>query len=61
MTVGFDVSHGLNRKSFGAFVATMDLNVKGAKFYSNVVFHQTGEEISNKIGKHMHAALQMYR
>lgn len=62
MTVGFDVTHDSTdkRKSFGAFVALLDVKRK-AKFFSSVSSHMSGEECSNNITVHMQKALQSYR
>lgn len=62
MTVGFDVTHDSTdkRKSFGAFVAALDIKKK-VKFFSSVSSHSNGEECSNNITIHMQKALMSYR
>lgn len=62
MTIGFDVSHDTNdkSKSFGAFVASMDLKLS-VSFFSTVSEHRNGEECSSNIGVHMQKALFAYR
>lgn len=62
MTVGFDVNHDSRdrSKSYGAFVASMDLRTS-AQYYSGVSAHKEGEELSNYIGVHMAAALHEYK
>ncbi|KAL7044980.1 hypothetical protein ACKWTF_002125 [Chironomus riparius] len=62
MTIGFDVSHDTNdkSKSYGAFVASMDLKLK-VSFFSTVSEHRNGEECSNNIGVHMQKALMAWR
>lgn len=60
LTAGFDVSHGKNsKKSYGAFVASMDLQ-KAVKYYSGVVEHNRGEEISGQLGVQIRMAMQTY-
>lgn len=61
MTVGFDVNHDTSdrSKSYGAFVASMDLK-ENPEYYSAVSAHKNGEEISAKIGTHMINALKVY-
>lgn len=62
MTVGFDVCHDTRdkKKSYGALVATMDLNQK-VQFFSTVSSHTNGEELSNQLALNMRKALQQYR
>jgi aubergine len=62
MIAGFDVSHSTqNRnKSYGAFVASMDLQ-KTVKWYSGVSVHTNGVEISNNIKLHLNKALLCFR
>lgn len=62
MTVGFDVTHDGNdkRKSFGAFVAALDIKKK-PKFFSSVSSHAESRECSNNIAIHMRKALSAYR
>ncbi|CRK90587.1 CLUMA_CG004289, isoform A [Clunio marinus] len=62
MTVGFDVTHDTNNRnmSYGAFVASMDLN-KSVKFFSTVNSHATGAEISPIIGSNMISALTQFK
>ena len=61
MIIGFDVTHDTNdkSKSYGAFVASMDLQI-AVEYYSAVSAHTNGEEMSNNIGNHMVHALRMY-
>lgn len=58
MTVGFDVNHDSTnkRKSYGAFVAALDVKEK-PRFFSSVSAHETGEECSNNIAIHMRKEL----
>ena len=62
MTVGFDVTHDTRdrSKSYGAFVATMDLKRSG-RYFSAVEPHTNGEELSNNIGISMVKALRVYK
>lgn len=62
MTIGFDVTHNTKdrSKSYGAFVATMDLNVC-PKYFSAVSAHQNGEEMSSNIELHVIKAMKAYR
>lgn len=62
MICGFDVSHSTeNRnKSYGAFVASMDLK-KSVKFFSCAAEHTNGAECSENIKTHMQRALTAYR
>jgi aubergine-like protein len=61
MTVGFDVSRDAQdkKKSYGAFVASMDLK-ESTKFFSSVAAHSDGEECSRQIALHMTKALISY-
>jgi aubergine len=67
MTIGFDVTHGktsgtsygTKSPSFGAFVASMDLQ-KVVKYYSGIVEHRGGEEISGKLRPQVQQALATY-
>lgn len=61
MTVGFDVNHDTtNRnKSYGAFVASMDLKTS-FKYYSAVSNHSNGAECSANVSNHMNNALKAY-
>jgi len=61
MTVGFDVSRDTSdkQKSYGAFVASMDLKLS-TKFFSSVASHSDGEECSRQIALHMRKALASY-
>lgn len=61
MTCGFDVSHSTaNRnKSYGAFVASMDLK-QSVKFFSCVQEHTNGTECSENIKGCMQKALTAY-
>lgn len=62
MTVGFDVTHDTKdrSKSYGAFVATMDLK-KSSTYFSAVESHKNGEELSNNLGISMIKALHVYK
>lgn len=62
MTIGFDVNHDSRdrSKSYGAFIASMDLR-HSAQYYSGVSAHKEGEELSATIGVHMNAALQEFK
>lgn len=62
MAVGFDVTHDTRdrSKSFGAFVASMDLKEK-VNFFSASSAHRNGEEISNNIASHMVQALREFK
>jgi aubergine len=68
MTIGFDVTHGktsgvsygTKSPSYGAFVASMDLQ-KVVKYYSGVVEHRSGEEISGKLGPQVQRALATFQ
>ncbi|CRL00554.1 CLUMA_CG013814, isoform A [Clunio marinus] len=62
MTIGFDVTHDTkNRaKSYGAFVASMDLKEKVA-YFSACSPHKDGEEVSANISNHLVAALKAYK
>lgn len=62
MTIGFDVTHDTNNKSksYGAFVASMDLK-RNVSFYSTVAEHRTGEECSNNMEVNMRKALIAWR
>ncbi|CRK90810.1 CLUMA_CG004500, isoform A [Clunio marinus] len=61
MAIGFDISHDpTNRsKSYGAFVATMDLK-KNVKFFSSVSEHKKGEA-SGTIANHFIGALKAFK
>jgi hypothetical protein len=62
-TIGFDVSHGTKqeRHSYGGFVASMDLTTQQQrKFYSAVIRHERGNEVSGQLTNHVKAALEMY-
>lgn len=61
-TVGFDVTHDTRdkKKSFGAFVASMDLK-KEVKYFSSVIEHQTGgQELSTNLSKTLGDAIECY-
>ena len=62
MTVGFDVTHDTRdrSKSYGAFVATMDLK-RSSRYFSAVESHTNGEELSKNIGISMIKALHVYK
>ncbi|GAB0096383.1 PIWI [Sergentomyia squamirostris] len=61
MTVGFDVTFDANdkSKSYGAFVATMDLQETNT-YYSTVSQHKHGEEMSNFLLLNMIKALKQF-
>ncbi|GAB0086880.1 hypothetical protein DMENIID0001_010860 [Sergentomyia squamirostris] len=61
MNVGFDVTFDPNdkSKSFGAFVATMDL-AETNTYYSSVSQHKHGEEMSNFLLVNMMKALKQF-
>lgn len=61
MTIGFDVTHDTRdrSKSFGAFVASMDLK-KVVEYFSAVSAHKDGNEMSNNIEIHMTQALKAF-
>jgi aubergine-like protein len=60
MTIGFDVGRDtVTKKSYGAFIATMDIRKK-IQFYSSVAPHANGEECSAHIDLHMRKALKTY-
>lgn len=63
MVIGFDVSHGAKseRFSYGGFVASMDMNAAEKLFYSAVVTHQKGAEISGQLSGHVEAAVEMFK
>lgn len=54
MVVGFDVNHDTSNKSksYGAFVAALNIREK-AKFFSSVAVHNNNNECCNNIGIHM--------
>jgi aubergine len=62
MACGFDVTHDTKnkKKSYGAFIASMDLKEK-VEFYSGVSAHLEGNEIAGNIELHMYAALKTYK
>lgn len=62
MTIGFDVTHDTTdrSKSYGAFVASMDLK-SSVKFFSAVSPHKDGEEMSGNITTHLQKAMYEYR
>ncbi|XP_062128728.1 protein aubergine-like isoform X1 [Drosophila sulfurigaster albostrigata] len=62
MTVGFDVCHSSKNKnkSYGAFVATMDMK-SSTRYFSSVTEHMKGQELSNQILMNMTCALKAYR
>lgn len=62
MTVGFDVTHDTRdrSKSYGAFVATMDLK-RSSRYFSAVESHANGEELSKNIGISLIKALHVYK
>lgn len=62
MVCGFDVSHNTVSRvgeSYGAFVATMDLQVSN-KFFSSVTRQPYGEEAANTMKMHMQKAMYAY-
>ncbi|XP_062138899.1 protein aubergine-like [Drosophila sulfurigaster albostrigata] len=62
MTVGFDVCHSSKNKnkSYGAFVATIDMK-SSTRYFSSVTEHMKGQEVSNQILMNMTCALKAYR
>ncbi|KAH8402523.1 hypothetical protein KR222_002397, partial [Zaprionus bogoriensis] len=62
MTVGFDVCHSShnNNKSYGALVATMDMKAS-TRYYSSVMEHMRGQELSDQLSINMTCALKAYR
>jgi aubergine len=62
MTIGFDVTHDTRDKSrsFGAFVATMDLK-KQVAFFSAATPHKDGNECSTNIELQMVAAIKQFK
>ena len=62
MTIGFDVTHDTRdkSKSYGAFVATMDLKQKIA-FFSAASPHKDGNELSSNIDLHIVSAMKQYK
>jgi len=61
MTIGFDVTHDTKdrKKSYGAFVASMDLQQK-VEYYSAVSQHKDGNEVSANLATHLNTALKTY-
>ncbi|GAB0096382.1 PIWI [Sergentomyia squamirostris] len=61
MTVGFDVTFDANdkSKSYGAFVATMDL-LETCTYFSTVSQHKHGEEMSNFLVVNLFKALKQF-
>lgn len=61
MTIGFDVTHDTRdrSKSYGAFVASMDLK-QVVEYFSAVSAHKDGQEMSTNITTHMAQALKSY-
>ncbi|XP_055696038.1 protein aubergine-like [Lutzomyia longipalpis] len=61
MTCGFDVTYDANDKSktFGAFVATMDIKECNT-YYSAISHHKYGEEMSNFLIVNVFKALKQY-
>lgn len=62
MAVGFDVTHDTSdrSKSYGAFVASMDLK-ETVNFFSAVSPHKDGEELSSNIALHMLQATKEFK
>lgn len=62
MAVGFDVTHDTSdrSKSYGAFVASMDLK-ETVNFFAAVSPHKDGEELSTNIGIHMLQATKEFK
>ncbi|XP_062140484.1 protein aubergine-like [Drosophila sulfurigaster albostrigata] len=62
MTVGSDVCHSSKskNKSYGAFVATIDMK-SSTRYFSSVTEHMKGQELSNQILMNMTCALKAYR
>lgn len=61
MVCGFDVTRSSldKRNSYGAFIASMDLQ-KTVKFFSSVMPHTSGTECSNNIGISFQKAVRAY-
>jgi aubergine-like protein len=61
MTIGFDVNHDSTdkRKSYGAFIATMDLQ-KSVKYFCSIAPHNKGDELASSIGLLMRKAVIQY-
>lgn len=62
MTIGFDVTHDTRdrSRSFGAFIASMDLKEK-VQYYSGATAHRDGAEMSTNIELHMVQAMKQYK
>lgn len=62
MVIGYDVYHDARDKSrsFGAFVATMDLK-QSTEIYCSATPHTNGEELSRNININLENALRQYR
>lgn len=62
MTMGYDVCHDTRdkSKSYGAFVATMDLK-ESTQFFSSATAHTNGEELSNQLLLDITKALHQFR
>ena len=62
MTIGYDVTHDTRdrSKSYGAFVASMDLK-ESVKYFSAVQPHVNGEEMSNNISMNLIKALRAFK
>lgn len=62
MAIGFDVSHDSRdrSKSYGAFVASMDLK-EDVQFFSGVCPHSDGAEVSNNITNFTNQALREFK
>lgn len=62
MTIGFDTTHDTSdrSKSFGAFVASLDLK-QDVSYFSTVSAHKDGDEMSQNIGNHLVEALKAWQ
>lgn len=62
MTVGFDVCHSSHNKnkSYGALVATMNIN-ESTRYFSSVMEHMKGQELCEQMSMTMTCALKAYR
>lgn len=63
MVIGIDVSHDTRDrgKSYGAIVATMNMQQNTGKFFSAVAAHTNGEELSNALSLNIAKALHAYK
>ncbi|XP_055388316.1 protein aubergine-like [Condylostylus longicornis] len=62
MCIGFDVCHSTRdrKKSYGALVSSMDVNIKPGIYFSAVSEHEKGTELSNDISLNTVKALRQY-